>query len=111
MMQVPAHLVNVQTENSMTYSNVRNDMISLAAFGLENWAAKLSAGLSRTLLPRGKRLVFDLDDLFRRLWMMVGTQSVGPDDFEKLYGPESELIPGKVAAMNSDVSKLKQEAA
>ena len=110
MMQVPAHLVNVQTENSMTYSNVRNDMIALAAFGLENWSGKLAAGLSRSLLPRGKKLVFDLDDLFRRLWMMVGTQSTGPDDFEKLYGPDSELIPAKMAAMSSDVSRLKEDA-
>ena len=110
MMQVPAHLVNVQTENSMTYSNVRNDMIALAAFGLDSWSTRLAGGLSVRLLPRGKRLVFDLDDLFRKLWMMVGTQSTGPDDFEKLYGPESELIPGKVAAMSSDVSRLKEDA-
>ena len=105
MMQVPAHLVNVQTENSMTYSNVRNDMIALAAFGLENWAGKLGAGLSRTLLPRSKRLVFDLDDLFRRLWMMVGTGEIN----EGLADPVPNLNPNKIAGLQAELTKLQNE--
>ena len=104
MMQVPAHLVNVQTENSMTYSNVRNDMIALAAFGLENWAGRLAAGLSMRLLPRGKKLVFDLDDLFRRLWMMVGTSEVNAS----LQDPVP-MDPNKIAGLKAELAKLQNE--
>ena len=61
--RVPAHLVGVQVENSMTYSNVRDDMVGLATLRLEPFGMRMGAGLSHRLLPPGDLLRFDFDKL------------------------------------------------
>ena len=69
MFGVPPHLVAVQTENSMTYSNVRDDMTALVALQLKPWGRRISTGLSPHLLPAGHMLGFDFSELTRDLSM------------------------------------------
>ena len=64
---VPPHLVGVPSENSMTYSNVRDNMLALVVFTLKPWTRRLTAALSSRLLPPGKTLRYDLDALHRDL--------------------------------------------
>ena len=66
MMNMPPYLVGVPSENTMTYSNVRDNMLALVVFTLKPWARRLSAGLA-PLAPPGKSLRFDLMSLTKDL--------------------------------------------
>jgi HK97 family phage portal protein len=61
---VPAHLVQVETTTSNTYSSVTQDSQAFVRFTLRPWIVRLEEGLSE-LLPRGQRAVFNLDSLLR----------------------------------------------
>ena len=61
---VPAHLVQVETTTSNTYSSVTQDSQAFVRFTLRPWIVRLEEGLS-DLLPRGQRAVFNLDSLLR----------------------------------------------
>ena len=67
MYAMPPYLVGVPSDNDMTYSNVRDNMLALVVFTLKPWARRLTAGLSPRLLPPGKTLQFDLGALHRDL--------------------------------------------
>ena len=76
MMGVQPHLLGVQVENSMTYSNVLMDQLGFKTFTLEDWANRLGAGLALRTLPRGDVLKFDLDELSRDLAMPGATLEI-----------------------------------
>ena len=61
---VPAHLVQVETTSSNTYSSVSQDLQAFVLLTLRPWIVRLEEGLS-DLLPRGQRAVFNLDSLLR----------------------------------------------
>jgi len=61
---VPAHLVQVETTSSNTYSSVSQDLQAFVLLTLRPWIVRLEEGLSE-LLPRGQRAVFNLDSLLR----------------------------------------------
>jgi len=61
---VPAHLVQVETTTSNTYSSVTQDSQAFVRFTLRPWIVRLEEGLS-DLLPRGQRATFNLDGLLR----------------------------------------------
>ena len=76
LMGVQPHLVGVQVENSMTYSNVLMDQQGFKVFKLEDWANRLGAGLALRTLPRGDVFKFDLDELTRDLMMPGATLEI-----------------------------------
>ena len=76
MMGVQPHLVGVQVENSMTYSNVLMDQLGFKTFTLEDWANKLGAGLALRTLPRGDVFRFDLNELAADLALPGGSMEI-----------------------------------
>jgi HK97 family phage portal protein len=61
---VPAHLVQVPSQDSKTYSNLQQDSQSFVRYTLRPLAVKIEEALS-TLLPAGDRAVFNFDAVLR----------------------------------------------
>jgi HK97 family phage portal protein len=64
MVGVPPNFVGASSGDSMTYSNIESRFIELGRFSLLPWARRAEDALER-YLPRGQRVRFVLDGLYR----------------------------------------------